>query len=172
MGDRQVRKEDVRSRGKREEQCHRYFPFACEELVDAEGREGAPLRLVAPVLLSRGFFAADVASVDDARGAPSFMTIFAWISSNLPALTFLGQNNVTNLTRGIEYDVEKLVKIMNSRPEVSSPPVPVFASCRLLLQDDLYALADGSERLFEHGDLVFSWHVAARELQLFLKRDQ
>ena len=27
----------------------------------------------------------------------SFMTIFAWISSNFAALTFLGQNSVTNL---------------------------------------------------------------------------
>lgn len=78
--------------------CHRYFPFVCEEVVDADGREGAPLRLAAPVL-SRGFFAAEVASLDDARGALSFMTIFAWISSSFPALTFFGQNRVTNLER-------------------------------------------------------------------------
>lgn len=78
--------------------CHRYFPFVCDEVVDADGREGAPLRLAAPVL-SRGFFAADVASLDDARGALSFMTIFAWISSSFPALTFFGQNRVTNLIR-------------------------------------------------------------------------
>lgn len=68
--------EGIEKNSNDEEQCHRYFPFVCEELVDAEGREGAPLRLAAPVL-SRGFFAADVASLDDARGAPSFMTIFA-----------------------------------------------------------------------------------------------
>ena len=83
--------------GGREGRRHRYLPFVCDELVDADGREGAPLpRLVAPVL-SLGFFAAEVvASADDARGA-SLLTIFAWISSSFPALTFLGQNSVTKL---------------------------------------------------------------------------
>ncbi len=33
------------------------------------------------------------------RGADSFITIFAWISSSLLALTFFGQKSVTNLTQ-------------------------------------------------------------------------
>ncbi len=59
-----------------EAQCHRYLPFVCEEVVDAEGSEGAA-RDDAVLVLSLGFFAADVASLDDARGTASFMTIFA-----------------------------------------------------------------------------------------------
>ena len=92
-----TKQESRRTEGQREGRRHRYLPFVCDELVDADGREGAPLpRLVAPVL-SLGFFAAEVvASADDARGA-SLLTIFAWISSSFPALTFLGQNSVTKL---------------------------------------------------------------------------
>lgn len=52
-----------------------------------------------PLVVGRGFLFV-VAVSDDARGAASFMTIFAWISSSLEALTFLGQNSVTNLTAG------------------------------------------------------------------------
>lgn len=47
--------------------------------------------------LSRGFFDTLGPSLDDARGAPSFITILAWISSSFPAFTFFGQNSVTNL---------------------------------------------------------------------------
>jgi hypothetical protein len=49
-----------------------------------------------PFELNRGFFGT-VAS------PPSLITIFAWISSSLPALTFFGQNNVTNLR---QYNVK------------------------------------------------------------------
>jgi hypothetical protein len=52
-----------------------------------------PLALVLP--LGRGFF--DALLSDCALGAASFITIFAWISSSLEALTFLGQNKVTKL---------------------------------------------------------------------------
>ena len=38
-----------------------------------------------------------IAASPEERGAASFMTIFACISSSFAALTFLGQNNVTNL---------------------------------------------------------------------------
>ena len=61
-----------------------------------DGTAGPPARLDAPAL-SLGFFAAEVPSLEEALGAPSFMTIFAWISSSFPALTFLGQNKVTKL---------------------------------------------------------------------------
>lgn len=67
------------------------FPLVlAEELaVDAE-----PLVLV--LVLGRGFFIVLVS--DAALGTPwSFITIFAWISSNFDALTFFGQNNVTKL---------------------------------------------------------------------------
>ena len=90
--ERESRRWDGRTKGAT---CQRYFPFVCDELVDADVIDGAPPRAVAPVL-SRGFFAAEVPSADGARG-PSFVIIFAWISSSFPALTFLGQNSVTNL---------------------------------------------------------------------------
>lgn len=46
--------------------------------------------------LTRGFFRELLS--DCALGAASFMTILAWISSSLEALTFLGQKSVTNLS--------------------------------------------------------------------------
>lgn len=52
--------------------------------------------LVFPLVVGRGFLL-ELAASDDGRGAASFITIFAWISSSFEALTFLGQNNVTNL---------------------------------------------------------------------------
>ena len=61
-----------------------------------DGTAGPPARLDAPAL-SLGFFAAEVPSLEEALGAPSFMTIFAWISSSFPAFTFLGQKSVTKL---------------------------------------------------------------------------
>ena len=67
---------------------HRYLPLTCDEL---DGRDGAPVEL------SRGFFAALTRSDEPARGALSFMTILAWISSSLDAFTFFGQKSVTNL---------------------------------------------------------------------------
>lgn len=50
----------------------------------------APLPAGLPLELNRGFFGMFASP-------PSLITIFAWISSSLAALTFLGQNNVTNL---------------------------------------------------------------------------
>lgn len=46
-------------------------------------------------MLDRGFF--------DAPGSAdaSFITIFAWISSNLPAFTFFGQKRVTKLQKKV-----------------------------------------------------------------------
>ena len=82
--------------------CHRYLPLVCEEVVDADG-SADPFRLMdmagAEVLaLRRGFFGA-LDSLGVEREAPSFTTILAWISSNFAALTFFGQNRVTNLWR-------------------------------------------------------------------------
>lgn len=60
---------------------YRYFPLVCEEFVDAEGNADAELRpataLDVPLVLNLGFFGALGPSLDDARGALSFMTIFA-----------------------------------------------------------------------------------------------
>jgi hypothetical protein len=73
------------------------FPFVLTAAeVDAETDPFAfpPLPLPAPALV-RGFL--DVLASAEARGALSFITILAWISSNLEAFTFLGQNRVTNL---------------------------------------------------------------------------
>ena len=91
---RREKDETSQGRGEKGAPCHRYFPFVCDEL-DVDGADGAPPRLLAPAL-SRGFLDADVPSADGARG-PSFVIIFAWISSSFAALTFLGQNSVTNL---------------------------------------------------------------------------
>ena len=95
------------------------------------------------------------------------MTIFAWISSSFPALTFLGQKSVTKLAKGLVQRTATLIG-MYSRPKVSSPSFAVLACVSLLLQYRLYALADGSQRLLENGNLVFSRHVAPRELEVFL----
>ncbi|OBZ68258.1 hypothetical protein A0H81_11746 [Grifola frondosa] len=63
--------------------CHRYFPLVWDAevvvvvvVVVAEGSDEQPMLRTAAVL-SLGFLATLVASLDDARGAPSFMTIFA-----------------------------------------------------------------------------------------------
>lgn len=67
--------------------CHRWdFPLVLAE-------DTAPLVLEAELIL--GFFV--ILLSDCARGAASFITIFAWISSSLEALTFLGQKRVTKL---------------------------------------------------------------------------
>lgn len=58
--------------------------------------------LVFPLVVGRGFLL-ELAASDDGRGAASFITIFAWISSSFEALTFLGQNNVTNLRWKLRY---------------------------------------------------------------------
>ena len=50
-----------------------------------------------------------------------------------------------------------------------SPPVSVFTSSGLLLEDMFYALADRSERLLEDGDLIFPGHVTAGKFQVFLR---
>ena len=50
----------------------------------------APLALL--LMAVRGFF-------DVPASVASFITIFAWISSSFAALTFLGQNRVTNLCK-------------------------------------------------------------------------
>ena len=59
-------------------------------LVRTEEDGVAPLPVGLPFELKRGFFWVFASP-------PSLITIFAWISSSFPALTFLGQNNVTNL---------------------------------------------------------------------------
>lgn len=82
---------------KRAGYCHRYFPFVWDELVDADGSEDVVRAGTDDPVLTRGFFCVAVASLDDARGAASFITIFACISSSFEALTFFGQNSVTNL---------------------------------------------------------------------------
>jgi hypothetical protein len=74
------------------EQGYRYdLPLVLTEAV--VGAEDEPL-LLTPTL-SRGFL--DALLSVWVLGAASFMTIFAWISSSLLALTFLGQKRVTNL---------------------------------------------------------------------------
>ena len=52
--------------------------------------------LVFPFVVGRGFLL-ELPTSDGGRGAASFITILAWISSSFVALTFLGQNNVTKL---------------------------------------------------------------------------
>jgi hypothetical protein len=61
---------------------------------DGLGVESGPF--VFPLMFGRGFFE-EPGSDDPVRGALSFITILAWISSNLVALTFLGQKRVTKL---------------------------------------------------------------------------
>ena len=76
-------------------ECHRYLPLAWLELPGPLLLDGADTEL------SLGFLLDAMGSLEPARGAPeplSFMTIFAWISSSLDALTCLGQNRVTNLS--------------------------------------------------------------------------
>lgn len=51
---------------------------------------------------------------------------------------------------------------------MSTPSIAVFTGGLLLRKDELYSLADSSERLFEDGHLLVPRHVAARELQVFL----
>ena len=70
---------------------HRYdLPLVLTDELDTEDE---PLILAAP--LGRGFLLAlfSICSL----GAASFITIFAWISSSLLALTFFGQKRVTKL---------------------------------------------------------------------------
>jgi len=72
---------------------HRYdLPLV---LTDELGTEDEPLILAVP--LGRGFLLVlfSICSL----GAASFITIFAWISSNLLALTFFGQKSVTKVQR-------------------------------------------------------------------------
>jgi hypothetical protein len=67
---------------------HRYdLPLV---LTEVDGV--APLPLGLPFELNRGFFWT-------LASPASLITIFAWISSSFPALTFFGQNNVTNLQK-------------------------------------------------------------------------
>lgn len=73
-------------------ESHRYdLPLVLTE--DEPGTEDEPLILALP--LGREFFPALFSFCS--FGAASFMTIFAWISSSLLALTFLGQKRVTKL---------------------------------------------------------------------------
>jgi hypothetical protein len=61
-------------------------------LADDEPGTEEPLILALP---GRGFFPALFSTCS--FGAASFITIFAWISSSLLALTFFGQKSVTKL---------------------------------------------------------------------------
>lgn len=78
-------------------------PFMrCDEDVGGVGT----LPFVFPPVDGLGTLAALV----EARGNPSFCTIFAWISSSLEALTCFGQNNVTNLSDNSQSELH------NDRP--------------------------------------------------------
>jgi hypothetical protein len=66
------------------------LPFVLTD--DEPGTEDEPLILALP---GRGFFPALFSTCS--LGAASFITIFAWISSSLLALTFFGQKSVTKL---------------------------------------------------------------------------
>ena len=55
---------------------------------------------------SAGRFFGGWASVPGGFACTSFCTIFAWISSSFDALTFFGQNSVTNLESGRPSEVD------------------------------------------------------------------
>ena len=89
----------------------------------------------------------------------------------LPRLDLLGpeQGDKTKERHGLSTEFEGRTAGSYSRPEVSSPPVPVLAGRCFLLKNSLYTLADCSERFLEDRNLVFSRHVATRKLQVFLR---
>jgi hypothetical protein len=83
-----------------------------------------------PFELSRGFFGT-------LASPPSLITIFAWISSSLPALTFFGQNNVTNLRPCNVKNTELIrdrARLRTSKGVFATcpgPPLPL-SCCRVL----------------------------------------
>jgi len=88
------RRDQHRNKAKSPKIDHRYnLPFDFMDVLEADSDP-----LVFPLVVGRGFLL-ELAASDDGRGAASFITIFAWISSSLVALTFLGQNSVTNVQR-------------------------------------------------------------------------
>jgi hypothetical protein len=120
-----------------------------------------PLGTLLPLELARGFLGTFGSLV--VRPVPSFMTIFAWISSNFAAFTFLGQNNVTNLLDNVnmlERTRDELEVYV--RPEMSLPTVYIFP-CRLLTAEHrLYATTNRRQGLFQDCYFVISGHVTAR----------
>jgi hypothetical protein len=66
---------------------------------DELGTEDEPLIFALP--LGRAFFPALFSTC--CFGAASFITIFAWISSSLLALTFFGQKRVTKLEQNVNF---------------------------------------------------------------------
>jgi len=115
--------------------------------------------LVFALVVGRGFLL-ELAASDDGRGAASFITIFAWISSSFEALTFLGQNSVTNL-RG-NSDTSHRLGCIYIRPKVPTPPFSVFSSSLLGLQYKFDSPTDGSEGVLQDGNLVISRHILTR----------
>jgi len=99
--------------------------------------------LVFPLVVGRGFLL-ELAASDDGRGAASFITIFAWISSSFVALTFFGP------------------KQRDERPKVPPPSFSVFSSSLLSLQHVFDPPADGSEGVLQDGNFVVSRHILSR----------
>lgn len=56
----------------------------------------------------------------------------------------------------------------HSPPQMSTPPLSVLACRLLLVQDELYALANEGQGVLENGDFVISGHVLTRQFELFL----
>ena len=130
------------------------LPFDFMDVLEADNDP-----LVFPLVVGRGFLL-ELAASDDGRGAASFITIFAWISSSLVALTFLGQNSVTNL-RG-NSDTSHRTDCVHIRPKMPPPPFSVFSSSLFSLQHVFDSPANGGEGVLQDGNLVVSRHILSR----------
>lgn len=114
---------------------------------------------VFPLVVGRGFLL-ELAASDEGRGAASFITIFAWISSSFEALTFLGQNNVTNLQGN--SDTSYRIDGVHVRPKMPTPLFSVLSSSLLSLQHEFDSSTDGSKGVLQDGNFVVSRHILSR----------
>ena len=90
--------------------------------------------------------------------SPSFI-ILACIPSSLDALTFLGQNSVTNLMTYKNANSAQRERYI--RPQVPSPSFAVLASSLLCTENNFYSPTNCCQRIFQDRNFVISWHVFA-----------
>ena len=115
--------------------------------------------LVFPLVVGRGFLL-ELATSDGGRGAASFITIFAWISSSFEALTFLGQNSVTKLRKSQTPQI--LIDYIHVRPKMPTPPFSIFTGGLLGLQYEFDSSTNGSKGVLQDRNLVVSRHIFSR----------